>query len=157
MTKAEKSVATIARRSWPFFSAPLKYFLWVVVPICGLMGPLAVLASRWGLRASAGVVLACSGYALVRGYFCRVTMDDGGVTYRSPWRRLRIGWGEVRGVGRYSSGAGGAGYAYVTRAERQPAGRWEIDADTIQLQDRPGLVETLRQGWEAGRGNAARG
>ncbi len=157
MVTADDGLPAVARRSWPYFSTPLKYFLWVLVPVCALMGPLAILASRWGLRASAAVVLGCSVYALVRGYFCRVTMDGDGVGYRSPWRRVRIGWGDVRGIERYSVGVGGASYVYVSRRAEPPAGRWEIDGDTIQLQDRPGLVETLRQGWEAARVEFARG
>jgi len=157
MSAENTGSATVARRSWPFFSTPLRYFLLVFVPICGLMGPLAVLASRWGLRASAGVVLACSFYALGRGYLCRVAMDLEGVEYRSAWRRLRIGWGDVREIGRYSAGAGGASYVFVSRRSGTPGGRWEIDADTIQLQDRPGLVETLRQGWETARSGLGRG
>jgi len=132
------------RHSWPFFSTPLRYFLWVVVPVCVLMAPLAFVASRWPLRASAAVVLFCSGYAATRGYLCRVLADHDGVRYRSIWREIRIAWPAVRLLNRYSPGTTGAAYVFITTHGRAPRGRWEIDDQTIQLQDRPGLLETLQ-------------
>lgn len=131
------------RRSWSYFSTPLRYFLWVFIPICALMAPLAIVAQRWPLRASAAVVLVCSAYAAVRGYLCRVEIDRDGVRYRSLSKNIRIPWPDVRRIERYAPGTGSATYIYLTSEDRPPLGRWEIDERTIQLQDRPGLLDAL--------------
>jgi len=137
------NAAPADRRSWSYFSTPLRYFLWVFGPICALMAPLAVVAQRWPLRASATLVLICSAYAAVRGYLCRIEIDRDGVHYRSITRRIRIRWSAVRRLDRYAPGAGNATYIYITCEDRPPLGRWEIDERTIQVQDRPGLLDAL--------------
>ncbi|MFO0974082.1 MAG: PH domain-containing protein [Phycisphaerae bacterium] len=134
-------------RGWPFFSTPLRHFLAVVGPIALLMGPLAWVAPRGWMRVSAGAVLAYSVYALLRGYCCRLTIDDRGLHYRGLMRRVAIPWARVRRIARYATGPAGAAYVYVTTRDDVPAGRWEIDNETIQLQDRAGLVEALEGAW----------
>ncbi len=134
---------SIGGRSWPVFSTPLRYFLWVFVPVGVLMGGLMIFSTRTGIRVSAGVVVACSLYAAVRGYACRVRVDSRGVVYRTLWRAVRLDWDAVRLVGRYTPGPGGAAYVFITSRESPPAGRWDVDEKTIQLQDRPGLLESL--------------
>jgi len=147
------NAAPADRRSWSYFSTPLRYFLWVFVPICALMAPLAVVAQRWPLRASAALVLLCSAYAAIRGYFCRVEADRDGVRYRSLSKDIRIRWPDIRRLDRYAPGAGNAAYIYLTCEDRPPLGRWEIDDRTIQLQDRPGLLEALREARDAASPN----
>lgn len=137
--------------SWPFFSTPLRYFAAVFGPIALLMAPATALAPRGWMQASAALVLAISLYALMRGYFCRVRADALGVHYRSITRRYSLAWPQVRRVGRYDSGPGGAAYVFVTRHDTPPQGRWDIDGDTIQLQDRAGLLDALDKRWNAAK------
>lgn len=134
---------SIGGQSWPVFSTPLRYFLGVFVPVGLLMGALMVLSTRTGIRVSAGVVVGCSLYAGMRGYACRLHTDARGVAYRTPWRTVRLDWNVVRQIGRYTPGPGGAAYVFITSRESPPAGRWDVDEQTIQLQDRPGLLESL--------------
>jgi hypothetical protein len=139
-------------QSWPVFSTPLRYFLWVFVPVALLMGGLMAFSTRAGIRVSAGVVVGCSLYAGCRGYLCRVHVDARGVAYRTPRRSVRLEWDAVRLIGRYAPGPGAASYVFITSRESPPAGRWDVDERTIQLQDRPGLLESL----EAARRAAAK-
>jgi hypothetical protein len=130
--------------SWPYFNTPLWLFLTIVVPICALMLPLAIFATRGWMRGSAVVVLACSLYAGLRGYVCRLVVDDDGVTWRGILRTIRLRWGEIKRIDCYVPGPSGAGYVYLTRRDHPPAGRWDVGPDTLQLQDRPGLLDALR-------------
>jgi hypothetical protein len=138
------------RRSWPFFNTPLRLFLAVVAPVCALMLPLALVAPRGWMRATAAAVVLCSTYGAVRGYFCRLTIDVRGVTWRGLWRTIRLPWEQVRRIDRYAPGVGGAEYVYVTTRDEPPAGRWDVDESTIQMQDRPGLLDALRSAWRRG-------
>lgn len=130
-------------QSWPYFNTPLRVCLVVVGPILLLMGPLAFVAPRGWMRASAGVVLACSAYAVVRGYACRLCIDTEGASFVAPWRKTRMAWGEIRRVERYTPGVGGAAYVYLTSRETPPGGKWDVGPDCIQVQDRPGLLEAI--------------
>lgn len=132
-------------RSWPFFNTPLRVFLAVVAPISALMALLATFTSRASIRYSAIAVLAVSIYAAVRGYACRVRVDPRGVEYRAPWRTIRIEWSRIRAIDRYTPGVGGAGYIFITTHDGPPAGRWDVDAETIQIQERDGLLAALRE------------
>ena len=90
-------------------------------------------------------MLVCSAYAAIRGYLCRIEATRDGVRYRSIRKDIQIRWPDVRRLDRYAPGAGNAAYIYLTCEDRPPLGRWEIDERTIQLQDRPGLLEALRE------------
>ncbi|GMV95762.1 MAG: hypothetical protein AMXMBFR83_01330 [Phycisphaerae bacterium] len=135
------------RRRWPFFSTPLGVFSAVMGPISAMMLLLASLpAVPVGIRISAAAVVLVSVVSLLRGYGRRVELSEMGIRFRRPgggdWF---IPWGEVRLVGRYVplDRNRTCRYVFVTRLEDPPVDRRELDADTIQLQDRPGLLEAI--------------
>jgi len=103
-----------------------------------------------GLRLTAAVV---SLYGFYRGYGHRIEMTAEGVRYRRPGRCLSLRWGEVRHIGRYVPLDRNrvSQYVYITRRESPPVDWREIDENTIQLQDRPGLLESLQRQWEVSR------
>jgi hypothetical protein len=140
------------RQVWPFFSTPLRVFVLVMGPIAGSMTLLAALPGVPAvIRITAGVVVAASLYGLVRGYANRVEADAEGIRYRGPGKHFRIPWRDVRHLDRYTplDRNRTTQYVYATRLEVPPADWREIDRNTVQLQDRPGLLESLRAYWLA--------
>lgn len=132
-------------QSWSYFNTPLSRFLFVFAPINLMMGLLWAVAPRGWMHWSAAAVVSCSLYALGRGYLGRLSADEEGVAYRTFMRRMHMSWSEVRRIDRYVLGVGGIGYLYVSRRCEPPAGRWDVGYDLFQVQDRPGLLETLRE------------
>lgn len=135
-----------ARRVWPFFSTPFRVFGGVIGPIAGMMGLLAAMPRVPGMiRLTAGLVLAVSVYALYRGYGRRIIATGDSISFRSLTRAVSIPWTHVQRMGRYVPLDRNlqTQYVYITRRTEPPVDWREIDADTIQLQDRPGLLEEL--------------
>jgi hypothetical protein len=120
-----------------------------MAPVCVLMGFLVALPQLMWVRLSAALVIGLSLYGLLRGYVRRAALDESGVSFKSLGASLRMPWNEVRRVDTYipSGGVNGARYVFITRHDRPPRSRDEIDADTFQLQDRPGLLDALRHAW----------
>lgn len=145
---------TASRRVWPFFSTPFHVFMAVMGPIGAMSAFCAAMPAMPGwIRLSGGVVLVLSLYALYRGYGHRIEITPDHVRYRSLRRDLRIPWSQVRRIDRYIPLDRNlkTQYVYVTRLESPPVDWREIDNDTIQLQDRPGLLEALRVHLPPGR------
>jgi hypothetical protein len=132
--------------------------LLVIVPICLLEGILLVSDSPAWMRGSAGLVIAVSVIALARGYLRRLEISPSGVVFRRLVGRIEIPWQRVRSAGKYrpGGGVGGREYVYVSSRDGPPLGKWDIDAETVQAQDRPGLWEAIEQG-RAGAGVKERG
>ena len=137
------------RRSWPYVNAPAAVFFAVIGPICAMMIVLLIVPQREWVKVTAAGVLAVSGYAALRGYARRLIIDERGATFRGVGRSHTIAWVDVRRVERYipSGAVNGTRYVYVTAHDRAPRGVWEIDSKTLQLQDRPGLLEALQAAW----------
>ena len=143
---------------WAFFSTPLRAFLAVMLPIAMLMGLLAAApAVPTAIRLTAAAVIAVSLRALWRGYLHRLEAGAEGVAYRAPLGRICIPWSQIRRIGRYTPPDRNrlTQYVYITRLDHPPADRHTIDADTLQIQDRPGLLEALQAGWMQSNANAA--
>lgn len=132
---------------YSFFSTPLRTFLGVMAPIAAMMLLLACLPRMplW-IRLSAGAVVAVSIHGVYRGYAHRLEIWPEHIRFRSPGRELVIRWSEVRRIDRYTplDRNRATQYVYVTRLDAPPVDWREIDENTIQLQDRPGLLESLR-------------
>ncbi len=139
-------------RTWPFFSTPPAVFAAVMGPLTAMMVLLAVPSGMplW-VRISASLVAAISLYATGRGYLCRVQATGTHIHYQTPFTRLSIPWAEVRDIDAYVPVDRNltTKYVYITRRSVSPVDRREIDRETLQLQDRPGLVEELRAYWRA--------
>lgn len=149
---AADSATSMPRRHWPFFSTPLPVFAGVMGPIGGMMFLLAVLPGIPGaIRGTAGLVVAISVASFVRGYGCRVELSEAGVTYHRPGRAWTLCWTDIRLTGRYVplDRNRSTQYVFVTTLDAPPVDRREITPDTIQLQDRPGLLEAIE--WYRGR------
>ncbi|MFQ5424905.1 MAG: hypothetical protein ACE5F9_13120 [Phycisphaerae bacterium] len=132
------------RRCWSYLSAPLAAYLVVMVPICALEMFLFLTDSPGWMRWSAAGVLVLSGLAVVRGYGRRLVLSDRGVSLAGVGRRIEIAWSRVRRVGVYAPGGiGSTEFAYITTRETPPAGKWDVGPDTLQLQNRPGLLEAI--------------
>jgi|GEM_PF-1558442 len=134
------------RRSWPYFRTPLPIFLFVMLPVNGLM--LFVLLSRseaWQ-KWSAGAVHALSLYALYRGYLVRLIITDTGVRLRRLFGSIELAWSDIMKVGEYipGGGLGATEYVFATKHDHAPAGKWDIDENTIQAQAQEGLLESLQ-------------
>lgn len=140
------------RRSWPYLSAPLSVYMLVMVPICGLQLFLLLSKTPNWMRWSSGAVLVMTCIALARGYVRRMVLGDRGVRLRRLGGTIDIPWSRVRKIGVYvpGGGLGATQYAYVTTGDGPPAGKWDIGSETIQLQNRDGLLEAI----QAARGQA---
>ena len=73
------------------------------------------------------------------------------MTLRGPGYKYTLPWSTIRRIDRYvpSGGVNGVKYVYITRRDRPPAGKWEMNPETVQLQDRPDLLDTLHRAWRA--------
>ncbi len=142
-------------RVLPMFSAPPRVFFAVMVPICALMAAVAVLGGfpAWA-RISAALVIVVSLDAIRRGYLHRLILHPDRIVYRTLLRSIEIPWSRVRLIGRYVPPDRNrtTAYVFVTGHDHAPADRREIDDHTLQLQDRPGLLELLESCRSAGRG-----
>jgi hypothetical protein len=133
------------RRSWPYFRTPIVAFLVVMAPICGMMAVIVVGDTPSWMTWSAGVVVAITFLTLYQGYARRLILSERGARFVGGWRTVEIEWSEVRGAGVYvpGGGLGAVEYVYITKRESPPAGKWDRGQDTIQLQNRPGLIEAI--------------
>lgn len=97
------------------------------------------------MHVTAGIVLAFSVYGLARGYLRRLSVTRNSAVLVGLWRRIEIPWSDVRSVGVYipGGGVGATEYFFVSRHDTPPRGKWDIDQDTIQVQNRSGLVEAI--------------
>src|SRR5437762_3203335 len=143
------STPTSHRQTWPFFNTPLRVYLGVMLPICGLMTFLMVVPQQAWVRGSAAVVVGCSIYGLLRGYVRRLTMDVAGVQFTTLGGSFEMTWAQVQRIDVYipSGAVNGVRHLYVTANDRPPQGKWEIDSRTFQVQDRPGLLHALQASW----------
>ena len=134
------------RRSWAYLAAPLSTYVIVMAPICALQAFLLMFPTPGWMRGSAAVVLLVTIMSFLRGYVRRVVVTPEGVEFRRLGRRVVIPWSAVRAVGVYipGGGLGSTDYAYVTTRDEPPGGKWDIDPQTIQLQNRHGLLNELR-------------
>jgi len=134
------------RRSWSYLNTPLRVYLIVMLPICALMGFLITVPQITWIRVAASAVIGVTFYGMLRGYVRRVVATPGAIEFRTLGSVWRIPWDEVRRIDEYipSGGVNGPKYVYITRHDRAPHGRWELDRDTFQLQSRPGLLDELR-------------
>ncbi len=137
----------IHRHSWPFFRAPLPIFLFVMLPVNGLMLFVLLWRSEEWQKWSAGLVHALSLYALYRGYVVRLIITNTGVRLRRLFGSIELKWNDVKQVGEYipGGGLGATEYVYITKRDQPPAGKWDIDENTIQVQAQIGLLESLEQ------------
>jgi hypothetical protein len=142
------------RRTWPFLATPLAIYLTVMVPVCGLELFLIVARAPAWMRWSAGAVVFFTIVGLIRGYVRRLVLSPRGASLRGLVQSIEIDWTRVRRVGTYTPGGGlgGAKYAYITTRDTEPLGKWDIDRETIQVQDRPGLMEAIAHHFDPGRG-----
>jgi hypothetical protein len=145
------------RQSWPYFRTPIGAFLVVMLPINSLMAILLTVASTpvW-MKVTSALVISISLINLVRGYYRRLVFDECGAVFISLFGRVTIPWDCAKTVGVYSpyGGRGGVEYAFVTRHDRQPKGVWENDQDTIQIQNRDGLLNAIRSAQEKSKPEA---
>jgi len=139
------------RRSWPFLRTPIAVYLIVMVPICGLQVILLLARVPAWMKISAGIVVAMTLVGFVRGYVRRLKLSEEGARLTSPLRTIEISWSDVKHIGVYipGGGLGATEYLYITAADRPPTYKWEIDDHTIQIQNRPGLLEAVNAARQA--------
>ncbi len=114
-------------------------------PICGLQFFLLITRTPTWLRISAACVILLTAFGYVRGYVRRLVLSPEGAALRMLFSRRTIQWHRVRSVGRYvpGGGLGATPYVYISVHERLPEGKWEINDETLQVQDQPGLLEAI--------------
>lgn len=138
--------APMRPQSWSFLKTPLAVYLVVMTPINGLMAFLIAVGTPPWMKITSACVILFTLLTLLRGYLRRLTVDGEGLTLKGPIHRgISIPWESVRGLGVYvpGGGVGGTPYLFATRRDSAPAGKWDIDSETIQIQDREGLLEAL--------------
>ncbi|HWL95336.1 MAG TPA: hypothetical protein VNT79_17585 [Phycisphaerae bacterium] len=122
----------------------MSIFLAVLGPICGLMTFLMLTATPAWMKVTSGVVILVSAAAFARGYLRRLVVTTDSALLVTLVRRIEIPWSQVASIGIYEpAGKGGARYWYVSRGAGPPAGAWQMDKDTIQVQDREGLSQAI--------------
>lgn len=133
------------RRSWSYLRTPVGIYWLVMSPICLLEGFLLITDTPNWIRFTAGGVLLITIIAFVRGYARRIELHEDGVRWRTLLTRRELRWSDVSSVGTYIPG-GGVGtteYAYLSTRAEPPAGKWQIDEQTFQVQNRPGVIEAI--------------
>ncbi|MCK6484848.1 MAG: hypothetical protein HUU22_04490 [Phycisphaerae bacterium] len=137
------------KHTWPYLNTPLTVYLIVMLPINGLMAFVAASPHRDWIRLTACAVIALSGYSFLRGYVRRLRIDEQGVSFVTLGSRHTMAWRDVRRIDCYvpNGGVNGPKYVFVTSQDRPPRGKWEVDSRTFQVQDRPGLLDALRDSW----------
>lgn len=135
------------RTSWPYLSTPIGVYLLVMLPICALEVFLLLTDCPPWMKWSAGGVVALSAVGLVRGYGRRLILAPEAAVFRGLFRSHRIPWSRVRRFGVYlpGGGVGATEYLFITTNDRPPRGKWDVDDETIQVQNRPGLLEAVRE------------
>ncbi len=114
-------------------------------PICGLMVFLVATDTPDWMKWSAGAVVLFTVAALWRGYGRRLVLTPAGASLVRLVGSLEIPWERVRRVGVYipGGGVGATEYVFITTRATAPDGKWDLDGETIQLQNRPGLIEAI--------------
>ncbi len=150
-TKSDAPQETVARRSWSYLRTPITVFLFVMAPINILMFFLIVTSTPTWMKITSGGVILLTIATLVRGYWRRLVLTaEGPVLIRPFAGRILIPWPEVRRIDAMvpGGGAGGTAYLYVTRRDEPPAGAWDVDAETIQIQNREGVLDVVLAAWK---------
>jgi len=134
------------RTNWPYLRTPVGVYGFVMAPICGLEAFLLVTDCPNWMRWSAGAVVALTVWGYVRGYLRRLVIEEGGVRLKRLGGDLFIPWTGICVIGVYvpAGGVGATEYLYVSTREVPPQGKWDIDAETIQIQNQPGALEALQ-------------
>lgn len=135
-----------AAQSWPFLRTPISVFLMVMLPINGLQIFLIVANTPTWIKVTAAVVVLWTLLALAQGYLRRLIVDRRGARLRGLFRSIEIPWNAVSKIDVYipGGGLGATPYLYMTTRHEPPLGKWDIDDETIQVQDRPGLLEAVK-------------
>ena len=117
-----------------------------MLPINGLQIFLLFANTPTWIKVTAALVVLWTLLGLAQGYLRRLIVDRQGVRLRGPFRNIEIPWSQVGRVGAYipGGGLGATEYAYVTTKSEPPMGKWDLDDETIQVQDRPGLLEAVQ-------------
>jgi len=125
---------------------PISVFLLVMLPINGLMVFLLAANTPTWMKITAGIVVMWTLLALAQGYLRRLIVDRRGVRLRGLFRSIEIPWIAVKKLDVYipGGGLGATEYLYVTTKSEPPMGKWDVDDETIQVQDRPGLLEAVK-------------
>jgi hypothetical protein len=123
----------------------MRIYLIVMAPICALQLFLLVNDSPVWIRWSAGAVVTLSIVGFLRGYLRRLVIDQIGATWITPVGRNQIPWQRVKRVAIYlpGGGLGATRYVYISTQDAEPPGRWVQDSETIQLQERDGLLGAI--------------
>lgn len=127
-----------------------------MLPINGLQVFLIVANTPTWIKVTAALVVLWTMLALAQGYVRRLIVDRQGVRLRGLFRSIEIPWTQVTRVGSYipGGGLGATEYAYITTKPEPPMGKWDLDDETIQVQDRPGLLDEV-QAYQATQVNTA--
>ena len=116
-----------------------------MLPINGLQIFLLFANTPTWIKITAAIVVLWTLLAFAQGYLRRLIVDRHGIRLRGLFRSIEIPWAAVKKLGVYipGGGLGATEYLYVTTRTEAPMGKWDLDDETIQLQDRPGLLAAL--------------
>ena len=117
-----------------------------MLPINGLQVFLLLANTPRWIKITAALVLLWTLLAWAQGYARRLIVDRKRVRLRGLFRTIEIPWSAVSMMDVYipGGGLGATEYLYVTTRKEPPMGKWDLDENTIQVQDRPGLLDALR-------------
>ncbi|QDV91190.1 hypothetical protein RAS2_22810 [Phycisphaerae bacterium RAS2] len=156
-TAAADRARSTLRTSRPYLRTPLRIYLIVMLPICALQGFLLINPTPLWMKGTAALVVLLTVHGFVRGYVRRLVLTAEGARLVTLTRTIALPWNRVKKYGVYipGGGLGAVEYFYLTTHDRPPDGKWEIDANTIQIQARDGLIETVDALLAAHRAQAA--
>lgn len=136
---------SLLRTSWPYLRTPLRIYLIVMLPICLLQVVLLASPTPMWMKGTAALVVLLTIHGLIRGYVRRLVLSPDGARFVTLTRTIALPWGRIKKHGVYipGGGLGAVEYFYLTTHDRPPDGKWEIDENTIQIQARDGLLESV--------------
>lgn len=117
-----------------------------MLPINGLQVFLLIANTPAWIKITAAMVVLWTLYGLAQGYARRLIVDRQGLRLRGLFQSIEIPWNAVARIGVYmpGGGLGATEYFYATTKSEPPQGKWDLDGDTIQIQDHPGLLEAVQ-------------
>jgi hypothetical protein len=140
---------SLPKQTCSYLRTPLRIYLLVMLPICVLQIFLLIHDFPMWMKISGALVVIFTLHGLARGYVRRLILTDAGAELRGLFFGWKLPWTQVRRVGVYvpGGGLGAAEYLFIATQDAVPDGPWQMDSQTLQIQNREGLLKLVESYW----------